>query len=68
MALNPHQYKDLFTLALDKKLAQHKGGIVLDNFDPAIEGDIILRARLERFVKRKNIAGLERMLQDLIQQ
>jgi len=60
------KYKEVVTLGLDKKIARLKGGIVLDEFDPAVEGDRILRKRLDRFVKRKNVEGLERMLQDLI--
>ena len=67
IVLNPHQYKELVTMALDKQLAQLKGGFVLDEFDPAVEGDKIFRIRVERFVKRKNIAGLEKMLKNLIQ-
>jgi hypothetical protein len=66
LALDLHQYKDLVILGLDKQLARLKGGFVLDDFDPAVEGDRILRARLERFVKRKNLDWLDRMLQELI--
>lgn len=60
------KYNEVVTLRLDKRLARLKGGIVLDEFDPAAEGDRILRNRLNRFIKRKNVEGLERMLQDLI--
>jgi hypothetical protein len=60
------KYKEVVTLGLDKRIARLKGGIVLDEFDPAVEGDRILRNRLNRLVKRKNVEGLERMLQNLI--
>ena len=61
------KYKEVVTLGLDKKIVRLKGGFVLDEFDPAVDNDRILRNRLDRFVKRKNVEGLERMLQDLIQ-
>jgi hypothetical protein len=66
LALDLHQYKELIILGLEKQLAQLKGGFVLGSFDPAVERDRILRARVDRFVKRKNHDGLDRMLQDLI--
>jgi hypothetical protein len=67
MSLSLYQYKDILTIALDHQLAQLKGGIVFDDFDPAVEGDKVLRARVERFVEQKKVDGLEKMLQDLIQ-
>jgi hypothetical protein len=67
MSLSLEQYKDILTIALDHQLAQLKGGIVFDDFDPAVEGDKILRARVERLVKQKKIDKLEKMLQTLIE-
>jgi len=67
MLLSPEQYKDVLTIALDHQLAQLQGGIVFDNFDPAVEGDKVFRARLDRLVKRKEVDKLEKMLQELIQ-
>ncbi|MDE3235492.1 MAG: hypothetical protein KGO81_06010 [Bacteroidota bacterium] len=60
------KYKELITLGLDKRLERLKGGIIFDEFDPAVDNDRIFRNRLNRFIKRKNTEGLERMLQDLI--
>ena len=67
MSLSLEQYKNILTIALDHQLAQLKGGIVFDDFDPAVEGDKILRARVERLVKQKKIDKLEKMLQTLIE-
>lgn len=67
MSLSPEQYKDILTVALDHQLAELQGGIVFDNFDPAVEGDKLLRARMQRLVKQKKIDKLEKMLQEFIQ-
>jgi hypothetical protein len=67
MSLSLQQYKDILTIAFDHQLAQLKGGIVFDDFDPAVEGDKILRARVARLVKQKKIDKLEKMLQTLIE-
>ena len=66
MSLSPEQYKDILTIALDHQLAELQGGIVFDNFDPAVEGDKLLRARLQRLVQQKKIDKLEKMLHELI--
>jgi|GEM_PF-1883486 hypothetical protein len=60
------KYKELITMGLDKRLERLKGGIVFDEFDPAVDNDIIFRNRLDRFVKRKNTKGLEQILQSLV--
>lgn len=60
------KYNEVVTLGLDKMIAILKGGFVLDEFDPAVDSDKILRKRLNRLVKSKSVDGLERMLQDLI--
>jgi len=66
MSLSLQQYKEILTIALDYQVAQLKDGIVFDNYDPAVEGDKILRARVERFVQQKKADRLEKMLQDFI--
>jgi stalled ribosome alternative rescue factor ArfA len=63
MKLSLLQYKELLTIALDHQLARLKGGIVFDEFDPAVEGDKLFRARVEKAVNNKNIAFLKRELQ-----
>ena len=60
------KYAKVITLGLDKRMAGLIGGFVLDEFDPAIDCDKMFRNRLNRFVKRKNLEGLEEMLNDLI--
>ena len=60
------KYNEVITFGLDKRIARLKGGFVLGEFDPAVDSDRILRNRLNRFVKRKCVEGLERMLLDLI--
>ena len=67
MSLSPEQYKNILTIALDHQLEQLQGGIVFDKFDPAVEGDKLLRARMERLVKQKKIDKLEKMLLEFIQ-
>jgi hypothetical protein len=67
MTLTLQQYKEILTVALDHWFAQLKGGIVFDNYDPVVESEKFLRARVERFVKQKKIEKLEKMLQSLIQ-
>ena len=67
MSLSLQQYEEVLTLALDHQLTKLKGGFVLDDFDPAVEGDRILRARIKRLVRQKNINQLEKMLNDLIE-
>lgn len=67
MSLSLQQYKYILTAALDHELKVFKGGLVFDNYDPAVEGDKILRTRVERFVKQKKVDKLEKMLQDFIQ-
>ena len=67
MLLSLQKYKYILTVALDHQLILLKGGIVFDDYDPAVEGDKILRTRLERFVKQKKVDKLEKMLQDFIQ-
>jgi hypothetical protein len=64
--IDADKYKEMIGLGLDKRLTRLKDGFVLDEFDPAVVGDKILRNRVNRFFKRKNMGGLERMLQDLI--
>ena len=66
MSLSLQQYKDILAIALDHQLNQLKGGIVFDDFDPAVESDKMLRARVERFFKQKKTDKLEKMLQTLI--
>ena len=66
MLLSPEHYKEILTVALDHQLAKLRGGIVFDDFDPAVDRDKILRVRLERLVKQKHVGMLERMLQELI--
>lgn len=51
MSLSLQQYKYILTAALDHELMVFKGGIVFDDYDPAVEGDKILSDRLERFIK-----------------
>ena len=60
------KYAKVITLGLDKRMAALRGGFVLDEFDPAVDCDKMFRNRLNRFVKRKNLNGLEEMLNDLI--
>lgn len=67
MSLSILEYKDILTVVLDHRLAQFKGGIVFDDRDPAVEDDKILRARVERLAKRKQLDKLEEMLQDAIE-
>lgn len=67
MSLSIQQYKEILLIALDHQLAQLKGGLVFDNYDPAVEGDKLLRARVERFVKQKKVDKLEKMLQQFMQ-
>lgn len=67
MSLTIQQYKEILTVALDHQLAELKGALVFDDFDPAIEGDKLQRARVERLVKRKDAGKLEKMLQHFIE-
>jgi len=60
------KYAKVITLGLDKRMAALRGGFVLDEFDPAVDCEKMFRNRLNRFVKRKNLNGLEEMLNDLI--
>jgi hypothetical protein len=68
MALTLQQYNEILTAALDYKLMKLKGGIVFDEFDPAVEGDKLLRARLKNYLKKKEVNQLEKMVQNLLNQ
>lgn len=67
ISLSIQQYQELLTIALDFQSAQLKGGLVFDEYNPAAEGDKIMRSRLERLLKQKHVDSLEKMLQDLIE-
>jgi hypothetical protein len=67
MSLSSEQYKDILTIAMDHQLTHLRGGIVFDDFDPAVEGDKVSRACLHRLIKQKQFDKLEKMLQEFIQ-
>lgn len=67
MALTVQQYKEILSIALDHQLAELRGGLVFDDFDPVVEADKLLRARVEKLVNQKKVDKLEKMLQEFKQ-
>jgi hypothetical protein len=43
MKLSLEEFKEIITVGLDYQLAQNKGKIVFDNYDPEVEGNNIFR-------------------------
>jgi hypothetical protein len=67
MSLSIQQYKEILSIGLDLQPAQLRGGLVFDDFDPAVNNDNIMRRRLETLLKQKRLDSLEKMLQNLIE-